>query len=225
MADGITHTQSSHAVRLRERARDDDAGIVDGDADVRIVIAVGDVVEVGFVNENRGVGRLAVHLGEKIPRGRGPDIGRGRIVGIAVEDQSRALGGVGNFADVDLELGVEQDGADGMPHHLGVAGAFLVGRDGADERLVPGREEMRARAKDLSRAAPEDNVLGLHALFLGDRIDEVARTAGIATRRPPALAKRVAHRLHDGLAGAERVLVTRQADDARSDGFKRWLDC
>ena len=91
VADGVAHAQAGHPVRLRERARDDDARVVDGDRNVRVVIGIGDVVEICLVHQNRRVGRLAVDLRDELARGFGADIGRRRVVRIAVEHEARAV--------------------------------------------------------------------------------------------------------------------------------------
>ena len=111
-----------------------------------------------------------------------------------------------------------------MAHHLRVAGAFFVGRNRADERLVLRGEEVRRRAEDLRRAAAEDDVLGLDAVLLRDRVDELAAARRIAAGCAAAVAKRGAHRLQHRLAGPERVLVAGQADHARRDGLERRLE-
>ena len=56
VADGVSHAQARHAVGLRERARDDDVRVLDRDRDVRVVIGIGDVVEVRLVDEHVGSG-------------------------------------------------------------------------------------------------------------------------------------------------------------------------
>ena len=53
VADRVADAQARHAVRLRERPRDDDARVFDGERNVRVVIGIGDVVEVGLVDEDR----------------------------------------------------------------------------------------------------------------------------------------------------------------------------
>ena len=63
---------------------------------------------------------------------------------------------------------------------------------------------------------PRTMFSGLDAELLRDGVDEVAAGRRIASGRAAALAERRAHRLHDGLARPERVLVAAQADHARA---------
>ena len=65
-ADGVADAQTGHAVRLRERPRDDDARVFDGERDMGLVIGGGDVVEVGLVHEDRRFRRDAVDAREEV---------------------------------------------------------------------------------------------------------------------------------------------------------------
>ena len=112
---------------------------------------------------------------EEVPRGARAGVGGDRVVRIAEEDQPRAAGRIRQPIQVRVEVLIERNGADGIAHHVRVAGALFVGRDRPDERLVLGREQVRARAENLGGAAAEDDVLGLRALMLGERVNERAR--------------------------------------------------
>src|SRR4029079_2236714 len=203
---------------------DEHARVLDRDRDVGVVIRIGDVVEVGLVDEDRRIGGLAAHPRQELARRPGADVGRRRVVRVAVEDQTCALRRGGELVEVDLELGVERDGTDGVPHHFGVAGALLVGRDGADERLVLRGEQVRRGAEDLRRAAAQHDVLRLHALLLGDRLDEIARAARVAARRRAGGAERRLDRVEHRRARTERVLFARQANHAGGHGLERRLE-
>ena len=169
MADGVADAQAGHAVRLRERPRDDDARVLDRQRDVRLVIRIGDVVEVRLVDEDRGVGRVAVDPREEVARRARADVGGRRVV----RDCSRTPARRPSRRRRTLSRSILKSPSSatartGCPISVGVAGALLVGRDRADERLVLRREDVRARAEDLRRAAAEDDVLGLDAVLLGD---------------------------------------------------------
>jgi hypothetical protein len=99
-----------------------------------------------------------------------------------------------------------------------------IGTARADERLVLRREQVRARAQDLGRAAAEDDVLGIDPLFLGDRFDQPALAAVVAPRPGARRTERVPDRFEDRLARPARVFIARQADDSRLDGFERRLE-
>ena len=64
--DGVAHSKAGHAERLGERPRDDDLRVFDGDRDVRLVVRVGDVVEVRLVDEDGRLGRVACHAREEV---------------------------------------------------------------------------------------------------------------------------------------------------------------
>ena len=222
--DRVAEAQAGHAVGLGERPRDDDARVLDGQADVRVVIGIGDVVEVGLVDEDRRLGRLTVDLRQEGTRDRRADVGGRRVVRVAIEDQSRALCRVGDLAEVYLEVGVERHRAHRIPHHLGVARALFIRGDRADERLVLRCEQVSRGPQDLRRSAAEHDVFGLDPVLLRDGLDELAATRRIAARRTAALTERGAHGLHHGLPRAQRILVAAQAGHARRDRLERRLE-
>ena len=114
---------------------------------------------------------------EELAGGARADVGRGRVVRVAVEHQPGAFRPLRELLEIDLELGIERHGPDRVAHHLRVARAFLVGRDRADERPVLGGEEMRGRPQDLRRSAAEHDVLRLDAVLLRDGVDQRRRAA------------------------------------------------
>ena len=88
--------------------------------------------------------------------------------------------------EVELELGVERDALDRVAEQFGVAGAFLVGRNGADERLGLRGEHLRGGAEDLGRSLADQHVVGLDLEVGGDRLGELRRpgsNSGPAWRR------------------------------------------
>ena len=194
-------------------------GSVDGDRHVRLVIRVGDVVEVGLVDEDRRVGRRCGQLREEVARRLGADVGRGRVVRVAVEHQTGALGRRQHRVEVDLELGAQLDAVHRVADQLRVAGAFLVGRNGADERLGLRREHLGRRAEDLGRAFADEHVLGLDLEVRGDRLGELADLVRVAARLRAAF-EQVAETVEHLLAGPDRVLVAADADHALFDGLQ-----
>ena len=112
MRNRVALPEARHAVRLRERARDDDARILERHRHVRLVIRIGDVVEVGLVDQDRRLRRACVAIFcEEVARRLRADVGGGRVVRVAVEHQPGALRRGHHLVDVDLELGVQLDAA------------------------------------------------------------------------------------------------------------------
>ena len=199
-------------------------GLSTANGNVRFVIGIGDVVEVGFVDENRRVGRLAIDPRKVLARRAGADVRGGRVVRIAIEHQSRTLRGIRQLVQIDLEVRVEPHGPHRVAHHLRVAGTLLVGRDRADERPVLRRKQVRRRSKNLCRAAAEDDVLRFDALFLRDRVDEILGLAGVPAWRPASVPERGLHGVEHRPTRSDRILVAGQDDDARFDRVQRWLE-
>ena len=189
------------------------------------MVRIGDVVEIRFVDEDRRLGRFAVYPCDELARGLRTDVGRGRVVRVAVEHQPGAFRALRELLEIDLELGIERHGPDRVAHHRRVARAFLVGWDRAEERTVLGGEEMRGRPQDLRRSAAEHDVLRLDVELLGDGIDQVAAGAGIPSGLPALGSERRLDRVEHGLAWAERVLIARQTNhpgfDRLQGGFER----
>src|SRR6185295_13021312 len=73
---------------------------------------------------------------------------------------------------------------------FGVAGTFLVGRNGADERLGLRREDLRRGAENLGGSLADEHVLGFHLEVAGNGFGELAGLAGVAARTRAALEQR-----------------------------------
>ena len=85
-----------------------------------------------------------------------------------------------------------------------------VGRIGADDLLAALQERRAHDLQHFAGSGGQQDVLGLHAVVLGNRLDDAAVRIAIAVRVFP----RAVHGLHDGLGRAPVVLVARQLGEA-----------
>src|SRR5262249_9216868 len=120
--------------------------------------------------------------------------------------------------------GVQLDATHRVAEELRIAGAFLVGRDGADERFGLRGEDLRRGAEDLGGSFAHEHVLVLDLEMGGDRLGELTGLVRIAARLPAVLRHRL-RRAEHFLTRSDRVLVARDADHAALDGLEVGLDC
>ncbi len=152
VADGVADAQTGHPEALREGARDDDARVLDRRRDEGLVARHRAVLEVGLVDQHRGVRRLLHQRGQIGAGVRSADGGGHRVVGIAVEHQAGALRGRLQGVEIHLQVGAELHAGDRVAHQPGVVGAFLVGGNRRYQPRRLGREDVGGGAEDLRRA-------------------------------------------------------------------------
>ena len=169
-------------------------------------------------------GEAAVQLREEVARRFRADVGRGRVVRVAVEHQTGALGRLQHRIEVDLELGAQLDAAHRVADQLRVAGAFLVGRNGADERLGLRGEDLGRGAEDLGRSFADQDVLGLDLEVRGDRLGQLADLVRVAAGLGAAF-EQGPEAVEHLLAGPDRVLVAADADHALFDRLEVGVEC
>jgi hypothetical protein len=110
-----------------------------------------------------------------------------------------------------------------MTEQFGVAGALLVGRNRADERLGLRGEHLRGGAENLGRSFADQHVVRLDLEVGGDRLGELAGLVRIAAWPGAAFEQRtqcIQHRF----PRSDRVLVAGDADDPALDGLQVRLD-
>ena len=183
-----------------------------------VVIGMRDVVEVRLVDEDGRLRRDAVDAREEVARRARAGVGRGRVARVAEEHEARRRAPRSSIRSRSIvEVGVERHRAHRVAHHVGVAGALLVGRDRADQRLGARREHVRRRAQDLRRAAAEQRCsAGCTLCFLASASMSAPDGARVAARRRAGRAERgFCTASSTVLPGPERVLVAREDDRVR----------
>ena len=213
----VADAQAGHAVRLRERSRDEDVRRLHRQRNRALVRRVGHVVVIRLVDEDdrvrgRGADRCTKSVTALLPC----TVAVG-LFGLLRNTRPAPLAAAAIAVEVEPERRVDLDLGHRMPEFLRELRAVLERRCGGHEAAGRRRERADRALEDLLRAGAEDDVLGLGAELRRDGGDERAVGRRAVERIASGLGELAHDRVERRLARAERILVAADADglDAR----------
>ena len=191
-ADRVADPQPGQAVALAEGAQDDQVGEVGEQVERRVGVVVGLELDVGLVEDHRHVRRDPLAEGGDLGR---RDVGRGRVVGVADEQQ---LGRGGDLGRHRVEV---VDVARGQ-RHADLAGAgqrrqvrvHREGRPGVEDLGAGLAERLGGGEQDLAGAVADGDAAGVGLVALGEAPAQQGRVGvGVAVHRRRGPGDRLDH--------------------------------
>jgi hypothetical protein len=137
----------------------------------------------------------------------------GRVVRVAEEDHSRALGGLGHRVGIESERFTDGNHLDRGADAAGRLVRGSIRRRRGDERLLGRAERARGRFENRTGPGADDDVVAADAIDVGNRAHEIACIVRRISSSDPRR-DRVSKRVHRLLAGTARVLIRADSDEA-----------